>query len=84
MNHSPKAKALDSRTTFITTRDNKLGKIMMRVAFVIPDKVQPWDLVHQGIGYVAAYAKKHFKLDACQVFSKRRVRPTHIFGYQQM
>ncbi len=41
---------------------------MMRVAFVIADKVQPWDSVHQGIGYVAAYAKKNLKLDECQVF----------------
>jgi radical SAM superfamily enzyme YgiQ (UPF0313 family) len=40
----------------------------MRVAFIIPDKEMPWDSVHQGIGYVAAYAKKHFTLDECQVF----------------
>jgi hypothetical protein len=30
-------------------------------------KVNPWDSVHQGIGYVAAYAAKHLPLEECRV-----------------
>ena len=40
----------------------------MRVAFIIPDKKMPWDSVHQGVGYVAAYVKKNFSLHECAVF----------------
>lgn len=40
----------------------------MRIAFIIADKDMPWDSVHQGVGYVAAYANKHLKLEDCQVF----------------
>jgi anaerobic magnesium-protoporphyrin IX monomethyl ester cyclase len=50
----------------------------MRIAFIIPDKMPSsehsdnlleyqCDAVHQGIGYVAAYANKHFPVDECQV-----------------
>ena len=31
----------------------------MKIAFIIPDKEMMWDSVHQGVGYVAAYAKKN-------------------------
>ncbi len=40
----------------------------MRIGFIIPDKEMPWDSVHQGVGYVAAYAKERFPLDDHQVF----------------
>jgi anaerobic magnesium-protoporphyrin IX monomethyl ester cyclase len=40
----------------------------MRVAFIIPEKEYPWDSVHQGIGYIAAYAARHFPIEACRVF----------------
>lgn len=46
----------------------------MRIAFIIPDKEMIWDSVHQGVGYVAAYAKKNFPLNECQVF---RTYDTH-------
>ncbi len=40
----------------------------MRVALIIPDKLYPWHSIHQGVGYVAAYAKKHVPGVECGVF----------------
>lgn len=40
----------------------------MKAGFIIPDKLEPWDSVHQGIGYVAAYAEKEGLLDEWGVF----------------
>ena len=41
---------------------------MMRIAFIIPDKLYPWHSIHQGVGYVAAYAMKHVPRIECRVF----------------
>ena len=30
----------------------------MRVGFVVPDRVRPWEGIHLGVGYVAAYAQE--------------------------
>jgi radical SAM superfamily enzyme YgiQ (UPF0313 family) len=40
----------------------------MRLGFIIPDQHEPWDSVHQGIGYVAAYAKKVLPVREVAVF----------------
>ncbi|MHB8174576.1 MAG: B12-binding domain-containing radical SAM protein, partial [Nitrospirota bacterium] len=39
----------------------------MNIGFVIPDKKMPWDGIHQGIGYIAAFALKHFPVSECEV-----------------
>ncbi|HZS41083.1 MAG TPA: radical SAM protein [Polyangia bacterium] len=40
----------------------------MRLGFIIPDVAEPWDSVHQGIGYVAAFAKQELPGCECAVF----------------
>ena len=40
----------------------------MRIAFIVPDQEVMWNSVHQGIGYVAAYAKANFPINELQVF----------------
>jgi len=47
---------------------NRLESEATRIAFIIPDKTYPWDSVHQGVGYIAAYTTKHHPQVKCAVF----------------
>ena len=53
----------------------------MRVAFIIPDKKMPWDSIHQGIGYLAAYVKKNFPLHECAVFRTYNTSETELMAF---
>jgi len=53
----------------------------LRLGFVIPDSGEAWDSVHQGIGYVAAFAKQELAVDEIGVFRTFGRTPAELTAF---
>jgi radical SAM superfamily enzyme YgiQ (UPF0313 family) len=53
----------------------------MRLGFIVPDRAEPWDSVHQGIGYVAAFAVQELPIDEVAVFRTYQRSPQDLTAF---